>query len=211
MKSIAVALGDWRLAVRLAAGAAPALAISTLALALNLATAVDVRAQYFVSPFVAYDFGADTGCLNLLFCADRKGNAGVAAGRMGRTLGAEEEVSYAKDFFGSGPDLSSSVLTVMTNAIVTRRLGRWHPYVVGGLGLMVTHIQFTQASFYATDQKTFAWNLGGGVSMYFGRRLGVRADVRYFRGFRDVPLSGFSVTDSKLAFGRGSVGLICRF
>jgi opacity protein-like surface antigen len=211
MNFTALVTGDWRLGGRASTGAARVLAIGTLVCALNLGTAPDARAQFFVSPFIGYDFGADAGCPNLLICADRMVNAGAAAGRMVGAFGFEEEVAYAKDFFGAAPDLSSSVLTVMSNGIVTRAIGRWRPYAVGGIGLLKTHIQFTQSSFYATDQKNLAWNLGGGVSTYFGRRWGVRADVRYFRSFHDVPLSGFTMADSKLGFGRGTIGLIVRF
>ncbi len=211
MKLVAASAGDRRLEGRMTAGAARALAIGALALALNLGTAPEVRAQFFVSPFIGYDFGADTGCLNVLVCADRKVNAGASAGRMFGTLGFEEEVAYARDFFGTGPDFSSSVVTVMSNLLVTRRIGRWQPYTVAGVGLLKTHIQFTQAAFYLTDKKSFAWDLGGGVSMYFSRRWGVRADARYFRSFRDVSLSGFALSNSKLGFGRASAGLIARF
>jgi len=177
----------------------------------TLASATSVDAQTFVSPFVAFDFGADTGCLNLLICADRYLNVGVAGGRLRREYGFEEEVSDAKNFFGVGPNLASSVLTVMTNAIVQRHIGRWNPYAAGGVGVMRTSIQFTEASFYATNRVTPAWDLGGGATTYFGRQFGVRADVRYLRSFRDVRMSGFSVADSKMGFGRASAGLVVRF
>jgi opacity protein-like surface antigen len=180
-------------------------------LMVGLAGAARVHAQAFISPFVAADFGADTGCLNLLVCADRYLNAGVGIGRIGRSYGVEEEVAFAKDFFGKGPNLSSHVLTLMSNAILSRHLGRWNPYAEGGVGVMRTYIQFTQASFYATDRTTAAWDVGGGAATYFTPRLGMRADGRYLRSFKDVRLSGFTVSDSKMGFGRASAALIVRF
>ena len=177
----------------------------------GLAGAATVRAQGFISPFAAVDFGADTGCLNLVVCADRYLNAGVGVGRIGRSYGVEEEFAFARDFFGKGPNLSSSVLTLMTNAILSRHIGRWSPYASGGLGVMRTYIQFTEASYYATDRTTGAWDLVGGATTYFSRRLGVRADGRYFRSIRDVRLSGFTVSDSKMGFGRASAALMVRF
>jgi hypothetical protein len=211
MKLVGVGGGDSRLGPRTAAGACRTLLTGAAALALTMGAALAVQAQTFVSPFLGRDFGADTGCLNLLVCADRKVDMGVAAGRMVGMLGFEEDVAYAKDFFGAAPNLSSSVLTVMSNGLVTRRIGRWYPYAVGGLGLMKTRIQFTQASFYATDRANLAWDLGAGLGTVFGRRWGVRVDARYVSSFRDVPLSGFTVSESKLGFGRVSVGLLVRF
>jgi len=191
--------------VKRSAGAA------ALAILFTLGGGTPARAQVFVSPFAALDFGADAGCLNLLVCSGRYLNAGVAVGRMGRRFGGEEEVSYARDFFGSGPNLSSSQLTVMSNAIVLRHFGRWHPYAEGGVGVMRTSIRFTDASYYATNRASAAWDAGGGVTTNLGRRLGIRVDARYFRSFKDVPLSGFSVSDSKMGFGRVSAGLAVRF
>ena len=187
-------------------------AIGSLALALTLITPLASRAQTFVKPFVGYDFGGSTGCLNLLICADRHVNAGVSGGRiLTRGLGVEAEVAYAKDFFGAATDLSSYVLTLMANAVYTRPIGRWHPFAVGGAGMLKTHIRFTQVDFYATDVTSFAWNLGGGVTFQLSRRWGISADYRYFRSFHDVTLSGFTVSDSKLGFSRAGVGLMVRF
>ena len=177
----------------------------------TLVAAAPARAQLFVSPFAAVDVGADAGCLNLLVCANRYLNAGAAAGRLGGTYGAEEEVSYARDFFGNGPNLSSSMLTVMSNAIVLRQFGRWHPYAEGGVGVMRTYVKFTDVSYYATNRVTAAWDAGGGVATYVSGRFGVRADARYFRSIKDVRLSGFSVSDDKMGFGRLSAGLVVRF
>jgi hypothetical protein len=184
---------------------------SIVAAVLNLHGVLAVHAQTFVTPFIAYDVGADSRCLNLLVCADRSVNVGATAGRMAKTLGFEEEVAYAKDFFGSAPNLSSSVLTVMSNVIVAPHIRDWKLFAVGGVGLLKTHIQFTEASFYATDRNNLEWDVGGGLIVPVGRRFGVRVDYRYFRGFRDVPLSGFTVSDSKLGFGRASAGLVVGF
>ena len=195
---------------RVAAAAARVLALGAAALAMQLATASVARAQFFVSPLVGYDTGADTGCLNLLICADRHLNVGVGAGRTFGRFGAEVEVAHAPDYFGSATDLSSYVLTAMANAVFSRPIGRWELYGIAGVGLMRTRIQFTQATFYATDQNAFAWNLGGGVTRYIGSRWGVRGDLRYFRSFREVALSGFTLENPKLGFGRVSAGVLLR-
>src|SRR6202163_4300872 len=122
--------------------------ICILGIALTLGLATEVRAQGFVSPFIGYDFGGDAGCPQITNCQDKKLNAGVAIGSMGSILGFEEELGYAKDFFGSAPGLSSSVLTLMSNLMVVPAIGPVHPYVLGGLGLIKSHIQFTAASIF---------------------------------------------------------------
>ena len=162
-------------------------------------------------PFIGYDFGSATGCVNVILCADRHVAAGAAVGHLGRTTGVEEEITYGKEFFGSAPNLSSSVLTAMSNALVLRNFAGWRPYGVGGIGLMVTRIQFTESSLYTTDRKSVAWNAGGGVMTLFTPRFGVDVDVRYVRAFREVSLSGFTVGDSKMGFARASAALVVQF
>src|SRR6202035_4247758 len=89
-----------------------------LAMALTLGLANEARAQGFISPFIGYDFGGDATCPQITNCQDNKLNYGVALGSMGSILGFEEELAYAKDFFGNAPGLSSSVLTLMSNIMV---------------------------------------------------------------------------------------------
>ncbi len=61
------------------------------------------QAQGYVSPFIGYDFGGDSGCPTITDCADKKVNAGIAVGTFGSVLGFELEVGYANDFFGNAP------------------------------------------------------------------------------------------------------------
>src|SRR5206468_4432249 len=68
---------------------------------ISLAASSRVQAQGFVIPFVAFDIGPDAGCLNVVLCAGRYLNTGVGVGRVGSTYGVEEEVAYARDFFGN--------------------------------------------------------------------------------------------------------------
>src|SRR5262249_20742018 len=108
----------------------------TLSCVFTITATARARAQDFVSPLVAIDFGSNSACVNVVLCADRHVAAGAAAGRLGDRLGFEEEVVYANDFFGNAPNLSSSILTVMTNGVLVRKVGAWRVYGVGGLGLM---------------------------------------------------------------------------
>jgi opacity protein-like surface antigen len=185
--------------------------ISILAMALTLGLAHEVRAQGFISPFIGYDFGGDASCPNITNCQDKKLNAGVALGSMGSILGFEEEFGYAKDFFGNAPALSSSVLTLMSNLMVVPAIGPVHPYVLGGLGLIKSHIDFTTSSILTSNNNDLGWDLGGGVILLFGGHLGIRGDIRHFHTFQDLTVAGFNLSSPKLSFGRASAGLVVKF
>jgi opacity protein-like surface antigen len=185
--------------------------ICILALALTLGLTKEARAQGFISPFIGYDFGGDAGCPHITNCQDKKLNTGVALGSMGTILGFEEEFAYAKDFFGNAPGLSSSVLTLMSNVMVVPAIGSVHPYVLGGLGLIKSHREFTTASIFTSDNNDFGWDLGGGVIVLMGGHLGVRGDIRYFHAFQNLTVGGFALGSPKLDFGRASAGLVVKF
>ena len=59
-----------------------AAAIALVALML-VGRAAPVRAEGFVSPFVGYNFGGDSGCPQISNCDDKRLNAGVAIGALG--------------------------------------------------------------------------------------------------------------------------------
>jgi opacity protein-like surface antigen len=185
--------------------------ISIVAMALTLGLATEVRAQGFISPFIGYDFGGDASCPNITNCQDKKLNAGVALGSMGSILGFEEEFAYAKDFFGNAQALSSSVLTLMSNLMVVPAIGPVHPYVLGGLGLIKSHIDFTTSSILTSNNNDLGWDLGGGVILLFGGHLGIRGDIRHFHTFQDLTVVGFNLSSPKLNFARASAGLVVKF
>jgi hypothetical protein len=54
-------------------------------------------------------------------------------------------------------------------------------------------------------------DVGGGVVGFFGPHLGLRGDIRYYPGFQDLNVLGFTLSDAKLDFGRASVGLVVAF
>jgi opacity protein-like surface antigen len=191
--------------------AAATVPICILAIALTLGLATEVRAQGFISPFIGYDFGGDASCPKITNCQDKKLNAGVAIGSLGSILGFEEELGYAKDFFGNSPSYSSSVLTLMSNLMVVPAIGPVHPYVLGGVGLIKSHVEFTTGSIFTANNNNFGWDLGGGVILLFGGHLGVRGDIRHFHSFQDLKILGFTIGNSKLNFGRASAGLVVKF
>src|SRR5258705_1205744 len=144
-----------------------------------IAAATPSRAQSFISPLIGYDFGGNSGCPQISGCQDKRTNLGVAFGSMGRILGFEEEFADAKNFFGSVPTQASSVITLMSNIMIVPAIGPVHPYLLGGLGLMKTHVDFTRTDLVSTTNNGLAWDLGGGITVLFGH-IGVRGDIRHF-------------------------------
>jgi opacity protein-like surface antigen len=181
-----------------------------LAVVLTLG-ATPARAQGFVSPFIGYDFGGDSGCPELRGCEDKKLNAGVSVGTLGSVLGFELEFGYAKDFFGKAPGFSSNVLTLMGNVMVGPNLVVVQPYVVGGLGLIKSHVELAPTTLFTTDNNHFGWDLGGGLFIVPGAHVGVRGDIRYFHAFQDLEVLGLTLGNTKLDFGRASAALVLKF
>jgi hypothetical protein len=168
-------------------------------------------AQGFISPFIGFDFGGDARCPEVTDCEEKSTNFGVGIGTLGPVFGFEEEFNYAKDFFGSSPGYSSSVLTVMSNVIIGPKIPVVRPYFVTGLGLIKSKVEFTPTSLLDSSTNGFGWDIGGGV-IVGGEHVGVRGDIRYFHSFKELEILGFSLGgDTKLDFGRASVGVFFSF
>src|SRR5712691_2710402 len=118
-----------------------------IGLACAFGAAAPARAQEgFISPLVGFDFGGDASCPAISNCQDKRLNYGVGLGAIGNVFGFEEEFAYAPDFFGTAPNLKSSALTVMSNAMLAPKVGPIRPYFLAGLGLIKTHVEFTPVS-----------------------------------------------------------------
>jgi opacity protein-like surface antigen len=187
------------------------LRLGVLAIGIAIGTATPARAQGFISPLIGLDFGGDAQCPNLTGCQDNKVNASVSFGAMGNVLGFEEEVAYAPNFFGNAAGLSSSVLTLMSNVMVVPKIGPVRPYVEGGIGLIKTHVDLTTTSVFTTSNNGLGWDVGGGVIGFIGDHLGLRGDLRYVHAFQDLTVLGFTLSNSKLNYGRASVGVVLKF
>ena len=185
-----------------------AMAIAGLVL---LASPGAAHAQGFLSPLIGYDFGGDSGCPQATGCDDKNLNIGVSVGSLGAVFGTELEFAHARDFFGDIPGVSSSVLTLMGNAMLAPRFGAVRPYGLMGLGLVKTRVEFSAAGLLETDNNHFGWDAGGGLMIFLGRRVGVRGDIRYFHAFQDFELLGLSLGETKLNFGRVAAGVVFTF
>ena len=182
-----------------------------LAAAVMLVVASDARAQGFISPFIGFDYGGDSGCADRANCEDKTSNIGVAFGRLGG-VGFEAELGYARNFFGETPGSSSNVLTFMSNFLIAPKIGPARPYVTFGLGVIKSRVEFSTGSLLDISNTNVGWDFGGGLMIFFGDHLGIRGELRRFRTFGDsgllavIPGSG-----EKLQFSRAAAGLVLAF
>lgn len=169
-------------------------------------------AQAYFAPFFAYDFGGDAGnCASLLSdCAEKRSAYGVAIGALSHgIIGFEEDISYAPDFFGKSTAAgSNSVLTLMSNLILSVPAGGFHPYVSGGIGLVRTKLN--EGGVLDFSNTGFGYNVGGGVMAMLPKHLGFRVDLRHIRSTSELSVAGFNILQqgTKLNFSRISFALV---
>jgi opacity protein-like surface antigen len=85
------------------------------------------------------------------------------------------------------------------------------PYVLAGAGLLRRDLDFDTLD--TVSRNDWGYTLGGGVMGYFSDRVGLRADLRYFRNFEvdDFELDDVDVEQGTFNFGRASIGVLFRF
>lgn len=60
---------------------------------------------------------------------------------------------------------------------------------------------------FTTSNNGLGWDVGGGVIGFIGPPVGLRGDLRYVHAFQDLTVLGFTLSNSKLNYGRASVGV----
>jgi opacity protein-like surface antigen len=187
------------------------IATGALAALMSLGLSSTAAAQGFISPFIGYNFGGDSGCPEISNCESKTRNIGVAFGSIGRVVGGEFEFSFIDGFFGDTPGISSHVLTLMGNFMLAPKIALVQPYGVVGLGLIKSHAEVSTAGLLESDNNHLGWDIGGGAIVYLGEHIGLRGDLRYFHAFQDLELAGFTLADTKLDFARLSGGVVFKF
>lgn len=181
-------------------------------------TSLPARAAGLIVPFVGYNFGGDSSgnCVSLTNCKEKRTNFGVSLVSMGPVFGLEEDISYAKNFFGDTPGTGNSVFSLMTNLLMGAGGGPVRPYVLGGIGLIRPHVSSLTGSLTGalpgvgtTGKNALGYDIGGGVTGMFGSHIGIRGDVRRFHTFQDLNL--LVVKGQRLDFWRASAGLALGF
>jgi opacity protein-like surface antigen len=173
---------------------------------------VPARAQGYLVPAIGWDFGGDAGdCRSPLSdCTVKRVTYDVTAGYLAHGIfGFEEDLGYAPDFFGKSAAFGdNSVLTLMSNLVVSVPAGPVRTYVSGGVGLFRTKVSLTGASLLSLDNRSFGYDVGGGVMLLLPHHLGLRGDFRHIRSSKDFSFAGFTLPNAKLNFSRLTIGLV---
>jgi len=146
---------------------------------------------------------------------------GFGFGSMGRGIvGFETEISFSPDFFGESEDYlvgDNSVFTWMNNMIVGVPIGGQtgfgvRPFLTGGVGLVRQRVE-SVGDLLDFSNNGFAYDVGAGVMVFFGRNFGVRADYRYYSNFEANDLLDFITGGEADAFEftRLSGAVVLRF
>lgn len=132
-------------------------------------------------------------------------------------ISAELDLGYYPEFFGPSDALGGNNLMTVTGALMihpyTAQMGsqRIRPYFAIGGGLMRSKIE--DFAILGKDVKnTGVILIGGGVQYFFHPRIGVRGDLRYFKGVgaNDKLEAGWGWLDN-WNFFRGTVGIAFTF
>jgi opacity protein-like surface antigen len=188
----------------------------TFAVVILAGAAAPARADGFITPFYGFNFGGDSAnCPTFSGCEDKRKNFGVSFGTMGPVLGFEEDLSFAKDFYGAVPGVDNSIFTLMSNLLIGVGRGPVQPYVLVGAGLVRSHTAITLAQFEASNN-SLGYDIGGGVNAFVTARVGIRGDVRHIHTLQDLDILIFDAASQvfvsqKLDFWRASVGVAFRF
>ena len=186
-----------------------------MALALVLA-AVPAAAEWQIKPSLGVEFGGSTTFLELEpGVGGHKAALGISGLLIGEIFGVEGDFGYVPGYFtGDGSNVSGSHVSSLTGSVVIalpRHMTRYtlRPYFVGGGGLL-----HARANLYnnieAISATLPAMDLGGGVTGFLSKRLGINWDARYIRSVGEGKIRGQSIAPEQLSFWRVSMGLAIR-
>jgi opacity protein-like surface antigen len=195
------------------------------AMLLSLAgAATPASADWLLTPYLGVTFGGnanfgDVGDFEDNF--EKKVTFGATAAWMGAGIvGFEFDFGTTPNFFattGGDSDFDfgdSNVTTFMGNLVLGAPIGGTsgpgvRPYGSGGIGLLRSNVSAT-GLFDDLNTSELGVNVGGGVHVFFNDNVGLRGDVRYFRGLQrgDDDEVDFDLEDFR--FWRGTIGITFR-
>lgn len=194
--------------------------------------AAPARADWLLTPYLGVVFGGAANSFTLNDLDDefeQRITLGGSVSYLRRGLfGFEIDYAVAPNFFqftgGTGNfdilDLNSSVQTLMGNAVLSRNHGAVRPYVAGGVGTIRVNLQSASDVFGDLTSNDTGVNIGGGAHVFLGSRVGLRGDVRYFRGLEPLDDEDPSTDDEffdqqftkqDFQFWRATLGLTFKF
>ncbi|HEX6463700.1 MAG TPA: outer membrane beta-barrel protein [Vicinamibacterales bacterium] len=187
------------------------------------------RADWVLTPFVGWNFGSSAdvsgnGGLSTTNRFAHKVDYGVSAAYMGHGIfGAEADLGYSPSFYSNTTKTGfqfasgSNVTTLTGNLIVGIPVGGEHsasirPYGVAGVGLIRSNVGDVAGLFNVSSKNDFGFDVGGGVMGFVHQNVGIRGDVRYFRGFKGAPAgSATGLALGNFQFWRASAGVSFKF
>jgi opacity protein-like surface antigen len=198
-----------------------------VALLFLVGVSTPASADWLFTPYLGVTFGGsadfgDVGTTDDNF--ERKVTYGFNAAWMGAGIvGFEVDFGTTPNFFQETSGIGdfdwgdNNVTTLMANLIVGAPVGGqtgvgFRPYGSAGIGLLRTSVGDTTL-FDGLSTNDLGFNVGGGAHAFFNDNVGLRGDVRYFRGLAgdDTDDSLFDLRVRDLNFWRGTLGVTFRF
>jgi hypothetical protein len=190
-----------------------------MTLGLLLAAAPRASAEWQLKPFFGVTYGGGTTFVDLEHASGHPNPAiGITGVWLGEVFGVEADWGRAPGFFEYGnpepPLVTGTSATTLTGNIIValpRRLAEYslRPYFVGGAGAMFVHIDDQFGDPYIA-RSLKAMDLGGGVTGFLTKRIGLSWDVRYFRSIDRTFESGLSLSGEQLSFWRANMAVAIR-
>jgi len=180
------------------------------------------HAEWQIRPGVALNLGQST-----TFSAPQPSGSvgrvswGADGALIGNVFGVEADFGRRTGFFpsakaaGAGIVVGSSVTTLTGNVTVSlpQHMVEYtlRPYFVGGAGLMAVRIN-QSSDLLSVSLNMKAIDLGGGVTGFLTKRVGLNWDLRHFRNLGETPeLLGRSFGPPALSFWRAQMALAIRY
>jgi len=196
----------------------------TGALALMVSTLAPTKASadWLFTPFIGGTFGGSAKVSGVGDDLKSEFNhqltyGGSLAFLGGGIAGFELDFGYSPNFFEGDPNDSlnlvgdGNVTTLMANLMIAGPKAAVRPYVVGGAGLIKTRVDSADQFLTDVGNNDFGFDVGGGVIFSFSDNVGIRGDVRYFRGITNNDNNGVDLRLGSFQFWRGTVGVTFRF
>jgi hypothetical protein len=172
----------------------------------------------FLSPFIDTTLTSPSGSGGA-----SKAGFGVSIAKFGGIVGAETEIAYSPQILDNDTNAlaKSHVFTGSESLMVGPRIDKAKPYFVIGAGDLYLNAQSASlglpgnlgAITASMSNNYFTINVGGGAMYFFNKRIGARADLRYFKAYglniSDLENSGLKF--NKFDFWRAGFGVSFAF
>jgi opacity protein-like surface antigen len=192
--------------------------VAVAALLLVVAPRSAAAQSFFLSPFIDTTLTSPTGSGGA-----SKAGFGVSFGKMGGVVGAETEITYHPQILDNDVNAlaKSHVFTGSESLLVGPRIANVKIYGVVGAGDLYLNVSSASLGLpgnietitNSLSNNYFTIDAGGGVMYFFTKRVGARADLRYFKAY-GLDISGLENSGlkfNKFDFWRAGFGAAFTF